>query len=156
MNKRYLVFVVMVLLLLSCGSAVSLPPEIAGLPLYSYWQGDEALQKVTRLHGKEIPLKKAVVGFYGENDRPEVQVWISLSHSSEEATVQTREMMEMIKSNDRSPFKDVRLDQEMKHDVWFFNGMGQEHAVFRNQATIYWISSAPHYFKQFLHFFLTK
>jgi len=56
------------------------PAEIAGLKLSHFSQGQEAIAKISRLHGKKIAIKNGYVAHY-ENDRAKAMLYISESEN---------------------------------------------------------------------------
>ncbi|MDL1970346.1 MAG: hypothetical protein LWW94_05115 [Candidatus Desulfofervidaceae bacterium] len=165
MIKKRLTFTLICLfffcLSIGCGrkpKATPLFPEtLPNLHLIKLIKGKEAKKEVNRLHGKEIPVKDAWVAYYRgaffEGNWNEATIWISEAFSLEEASKQTKIMMEKIIHNPRSPFYNVKVITTPQGKMYIFWGMGNEHAVFQKQTMVYWISATPEVFDGVLAYY---
>ena len=132
-----------VLSALTPARADTTPPfdtEVAGMALMKLISGPEALQAINKLHGTAIPMKKGFIAHYLGTQGKAV-VWVSEAPSVEAGTEQIDVMIEKMKGNERSPFRNYGQSLVDKTPVIRFHGMGQVHAVFQIDAWVYWISA---------------
>lgn len=118
-------------------AAPTLPSEVAGMSLTSGVTGAEALQEVSRLHGKDVPLVAAAIGRYtaGVN---RAEVWIARTTLPSGATAMAQKMADRI-TEGRSPFERPELLAGTE-GVWITRGMGQVHYFFARGAAVWWLS----------------
>ena len=114
--------------------------EIAGMTLMKLISGPEALRAINKLHGTAIPMKKGFIAHY-LGTQGKATLWVSEAPSVEAGTEQIDVMIDKMKGNERSPFRNYGQSVVNKTPVIRFHGMGQVHAVFQIDAWVYWISA---------------
>jgi len=132
-----------VLSALTPSRADTTPPfdtEIAGMTLMKLTSGPEALQAINKLHGTAIPMKKGFIAHY-LGTQGKATLWVSEAPSVEAGTEQIDVMIDKMKGNERSPFRNYGQSVVNKTPVIRFHGMGQVHVVFQIDAWVYWISA---------------
>lgn len=115
-------------------------PEVEGMTMTKMITGTEALQAINKLHGTAIPMKKGFIAHYLGTQGKAV-VWVSQAPSVEAGTEQIDVMIDKMKGNERSPFRNYGHSVVNQTPVIRFHGMGQVHGVFQNGAWVYWISA---------------
>ncbi len=140
--RTYKILFLACLLLLACRESKStLPfdPLIEDMTLVRLVNGDEATMAINRLHGMPIQMERGFIAHYaGVHDK--ATIWVSEAASEDLADEQIRIMIDKMKGNRRSPFSGYRMLQADGMEVIAFNGMGQVHYVFREEAWVYWVS----------------
>ena len=142
----------MAVLLLGCGGQKATGPvklETLFPAAIGAWQrvklitGPEALEKINRLHGKNITVEAGAIGTYQAAGKRPAMVWISRSKTVDLSREQTEVMAAKMASNPRSPFHDPETMNINKIKVYKFMGMGQVHYIFCRERLAYWISAPP-------------
>jgi hypothetical protein len=142
-TRTYGLRVVACLLLLACTRGESSPPfdpHIKDLDLVRLVTGDEARKSIDKLHGMPIDV---VQGFIAEYNGPygKATIWVSEATSEDLAKEQTEVMIEKMESSKRSPFSHFRARDAKGLRITAFDGLGQEHCVFRDKTWVYWVSA---------------
>jgi len=150
------------LLLFACGPQVEKQPDLGSLFPASIgeWQqiqlitGTKALEKINRLHGKNITVEAGAIGSYQTAGKRPAMVWISRSKTPALTQDQAEVMADKMVSNPRSPFHDPETLNINKIKIYKFLGMGQVHYIFCRERLAYWISSPPTDGEKLLLYFL--
>lgn len=117
-------------------------PEIPEMTLVKLVSGTPALEAINKLHGMPIPMKKGFIGHYlGTHGK--ATLWVSEAPSVKAGKEQIDVMIDKMKANERSPFRNYQRSAVNETIVVSFHGMGQLHTVFQVDAWVYWISAHP-------------
>ena len=121
-------------------SAPPFDPAVPGINLVKLVSGTEALQAINKLHGLAIPMKAGFIAHY-TGSHGKTTIWVSEAPTVAAGKQQIDVMIEKMKENPRSPFRNY--DSLAVNDVPIirFHGMGQVHTVFQLDAWVYWISA---------------
>jgi len=120
--------------------ASNLPKSLTDLPLTAATYGSEAVQEITRLHGKEFPLVSGAMGMYGSSDQ--ATLWVAGFADDPTAAQILRAMHEKIASVD-TPFTPTGEEQITGRTVYLLNGMGQKHIYFQSSSLVIWLAVNP-------------
>jgi hypothetical protein len=141
--KHCRVLLVIGLLLAGCRESPStqpFEPHIEGLTLVQWIAGDDAIMAINKLHGMPIDVVRGFVAHYeGTNDK--ATIWVSEASSQALAKEQVSLMIQKMKNNERTPFRNFRDVSIGGRKVIAFDGIGQTHYVFRDNQWVYWISA---------------
>ncbi len=130
------------------------PERLQGLKLLRLVKGKKAEEMVNRLHGKQIKVKNAWIGYYkGQNGS--AVIWISEAYSSSQAEKQTDVMMQKILKG-YGPFYNFKKKRINHTLVYIFSGLGKKHAVFCKQDLVFWITSDPSIIDKVVRFYIKK
>ena len=147
-------WLVVLVFLLACGSYTwSFPGKIEGYRLARLIKGREALEEINKLHGRKIQAVKGAIAVYVKKGRKAV-VWVSQAPSDRVAFRQVEVMME--KMEKASPFYRFTMDKVGCLLVYHFMGLGQEHYLFAQDSSVYWISAPVGEGMAFLRVFARK
>jgi len=124
------------------------PAEIAGLKLSHFSQGQEAIAKISRLHGKKIAIKNGYVAHY-ESDRAKAMLYISESENREQARKQIDLMRARIGKGTES-FGHFRESEVEGRKIYSVLGFGQIHYFYLDSSRIIWLAVDPAVAKPFL------
>ena len=130
------------------------PEAIDGLRRAQLIVGQEALDKIDKLHGKKIVVEEGAIGVYQAGPGPPVMVWISRAKTADIAMEQTEVMVRKMVAASGSPFHDPSQGKSRGVIVYRFLGMGQVHYVFCRGDLAYWISASPNHVEKVLSAFL--
>jgi hypothetical protein len=117
-----------------------LPDSLAGFKLQASSYGDQALDEVSRLHGKSFPLISGSVGWYGF--RNEVTLWTAGAVTGIVAAKMIDDMETKI-GQGNSPFiptRELVLDRRSINEL---SGMGQRHFFFQAGSLVIWLAADP-------------
>ncbi len=120
--------------------ATRLPKKIAGLSLNTAIYGPEAVEEITRLHGKAFPIASGALGMYGDSNQ--ISIWIAGFTSRSLATQIISAMEEKI-SLGNSPFTPIDQKQGEGHSIQYLEGMGQKHVYLQSGKLVLWLSADP-------------
>jgi len=164
-KKPFLKFLIIFLIVsMSCGRKPkpmgSLFPEtLPHLHLMKIIKGEKAKREVNKLHGTEIHLKNAWIahyrGSFSQGNWHDATIWVSEAYTKKEAASQTKNMMEKIMQNPKSPFHHFKIKNTNETELYTFSGMGQKHAVFQKNLLVFWISTTPEIFDRVLNYYLS-
>lgn len=121
----------------SAGLAESVPQEIAGLSLSQAIVGQEAIDSIHQLHGKDFPLTGGAVASYGTQ---KIILWVSSTRGAGDAEELT-ELMKTRIAEGRSPFVDqgsFRVDGSL---VYALEGLGQVHYYWQSGSLMLWLAA---------------
>lgn len=133
---------------------LKLPKSLAKLPLNTVTYGPDAVNEITRLHGKKFAIITGAMGMYGNDNQ--ATLWVA-----DFATVSTADqaidaMREKIASTD-SPFTPTDQKQVDGRTLYQLDGMGQKHIYFQSDSKVIWLAVnsviAEQSFQQILRFF---
>ncbi|RMF88078.1 MAG: hypothetical protein D6736_11470 [Nitrospinota bacterium] len=117
------------------------PPALGTLRLVHALQGEEALQVINRLHGKEVAGEESYIAHY-EKEGAVAMLYVSQASSAEQATRQVENMAERIKQGN-TPFYHLKVLQREGTPVYSALGQGQIHYFYRREATVIWLAVDP-------------
>ena len=133
---------------------LSLPHSLAELALTDQVGGQQALDEVTYLHGKEFELASGLRGSYGSGG--EAVIWVTGAGSEQAAGELVDRMTERIEEGN-SPFRLVDKTEYQGRAVYLLEGMGQAHAYFQSFDLVIWLAADTAYaetaLKQLLVFY---
>ena len=132
------------------------PETIEELRRVQLVTGIKALEKINKLHGKEIEVKEGVIGTYQAGNEPPAMVWISRSKTPGIARHQTEVMIDRMLSAPHSPFHHPTQREMQGINICQFQGMGQIHYIFCRHDLVYWISAAASQGDRLLQTFLPE
>lgn len=148
----------MALLLFFAGSAYGFevePPEFLGeLRLDHALRGEEALQAIDRLHGKEVAGKDSFVAHY-EKDGVAAMLYVSKASSAGKAVRQVERMTERIQQGN-TPFYHLKASDWEGTTVYSALGQGQIHYFFWKGIKVIWLAVDAAVAKQALYDLLNK
>ena len=142
-TSSYGIWILLSLLLAACDQSPSGPPfdpHIEGLKLVKLITGDEAIKAINQLHGRPINVLRGFIAQY-KCGHDKATIWVSEASSQELAERQIAVMIQKMKNIGTSPFSHYRTLDINGIKVIAFDGMGQIHYVFRDNAWAYWITA---------------
>lgn len=114
------------------------PSQLAQMKRIELISGEEALNSVSMLHGKDIPMKQAYVANYQDDGNRQMTIWYSETNNPQDAQVLFQSMDEkMPKTNAFKDYKTVSLDNR---DYKFVTGMGQDHYFWLIGNRVLWLA----------------
>ena len=141
MNVRALIAALPLFLAACSGPERLLPDALGGMNRVAAVVGDEAQDRVDKLHGKTVAPDEVAVGEYAGSDG-KATLYVSAYRSPLEAgEIETRMTMVMRKGG--SPFTGVRERQVNGRSVKTCTGFGQVHFLFSWGDNLYWLASDP-------------
>lgn len=120
------------------GSHDPLPAIFAGAPLTNEVTGEQAIQQIASLHGRDMPIVSAEIGQYA-NGR--LTVWMSIESDPAGAADMVARMGERI-AGGGSPFAPPKPFAAAP-GVWTTHGMGQTHFFFARGDVVWWLAADP-------------
>ena len=114
----------------------SVPQEIAGLPLTQPIAGQEAIENIQQLHGKEFPLVDGSVAIYGDRS---VILWVS-DAGSISAAADLTELMRIRIAEGHSPFQELGNFELDDFVIYELEGMGQVHYYWQSENLVLWLA----------------
>ena len=114
----------------------NIPQDVADLPLTQLIAGQEAIESIQQLHGKEIQLVDGVVAIYGDQ---RVILWVS-DAGSVSAAVELTELMEVRITEGRSPFEELGDFDLDGMTIYALKGMGQNHYYWQSGNLVLWLA----------------
>ncbi len=114
------------------------PRELAGYQLVQAVVGPEAIDEVNRLHGTDIEIIDAWIGFYEGGG----EVWVS--RASDEA--KARELLDDMATNIRdgdSPFRGLTRQEFQGVPVYAVTDARQVHFFYQTGAQVVWLAAPP-------------
>lgn len=143
--KRWLAVIAALLMIAACSAAdnvdEAMPDTLAGLERIRLITGQEAIDKVSKLHGKSLEIDSCAIGFYGDPNAPSM-VWISRAAEPQGSEEQALLMVERMKQGS-GPFKGPEILTADGVRIYQFEGLGQEHFIFTRGELAFWISAPP-------------
>ena len=115
----------------------SVPPEIAGFPLAQEISGQEAIDSIHELHGKDFVLVDGAVAAYGVQN---VILWVS-DAGSESAAADLTDLMKVRIAEGRSPFSDQGSFDVDGFLVYALDGLGQTHYYWQSGRLVLWLAA---------------
>ena len=116
----------------------------------------KALEKINKLHGKEIGVTEGDIGTYRTDNGSTAMVWISRSKTADLARNQIEVMIERMLSAPDSPFHHPAQRELQGINIYQFQGMGQIHYIFCWYDLVYWISAVARQGDAILQAFLPE
>jgi len=113
------------------------PEIVAGLPLVHVITGQEAIDSIHQLHGKEFPIESGAVAIYGNQN---AVLWVS-DAGSVSAAAGLIELMTGRIAEGNSPFAalgDLDFDG---NTVYALDGMGQAHYYWQAGKLVLWLAA---------------
>jgi hypothetical protein len=118
-------------------AALTLPVQLAGLPLSSQMTGPQAVADFSNLHGEQFPLTSGAVGFYCNN---RATIWVAGAPLSLMAARLVTAMRDKI-AEGNSPFTTSGEYQDNKRTIYALEGMGQKHFYFQSHNLVIWLAA---------------
>jgi hypothetical protein len=118
-------------------NAIPLPEQIAGAQLVASAKGTQAVDEITRMHGKDFKLADGARGSYGQNN--EITIWVSGSVSEDAAGQLVVEMRDKI-AEGKSPFTPIGEKPIGGRTVYELEGTGQVHYYFQSGDKVIWLA----------------
>lgn len=117
-----------------------LPKSLVGLPLTTATYGTDAVNEITRMHGKEFPLNSGSMGTYGKNS--EATLWVAGFPTETLAAEMVSAMGEKIAA-ENTPFTPTG-EQEMRgRTIYELDGMSQKHFYYQSGVFVIWLAADP-------------
>jgi len=120
-------------------AVVSLPKQLAGLPLTDRMTGTEAAENFINLHRQKIPITSGAIGFYGGN---QATIWVAGAPFNFMAAGMINSMRDKI-AEDNSPFTPTSKSKIGERTIYELEGMGQRHFYFQSKNLIIWLAADP-------------
>jgi hypothetical protein len=117
--------------------AENVPEIVANHPLVQVVTGQEAIDRIHQLHGKDFPMDGGVVAVYGNQN---AILWVSDAGSVPDAVDLTELMKDHIAAGN-SPFielGDFNLDGL---NIYALDGMGQAHYYWQSGKLVLWLAA---------------
>lgn len=117
------------------------PAEIAGLKLNHFSQGEGAIAKISKMHGKEIKIKNGYIAHY-ESDQAKAMLYISESDSEDQARQQIDLMRSKIGKGTKNfgHFRELEVEGRKIYSVL---GFGQIHYFYLDSNKVIWVAVDP-------------
>lgn len=119
---------------------LKLPKSLAKLSLATVTYGPEAVDEITRLHGKKFAIITGAMGMYGSDDQ--ATLWVADFASDSTASQAINAMQEKIATAD-SPFTPTGQKQIDGRPLYQLDGMGQKHFYFQSDSRVIWLAANP-------------
>ena len=116
----------------------AIPQAIAGLRLESAMTGQEAMEELRRLHGKDVQLAGGWIGHY-ENG---ATIWVGETDSAAQASQLVDAMTQRIRAGNPY-FKDLQSQQVGAIMVFSVVGQGQLHYYYQRGNKVVWVAAPP-------------
>lgn len=120
--------------------ASNLPKSLTDIYLTSASYGSDAVQEITRLHGKEFPIVSGAMGMYGSSNQ--ATLWVAGFSDAPTAAQILLAMHDKIASAD-TPFTPTGEEQITGRTVYLLDGMGQKHIYFQSKSLVIWLTVNP-------------
>lgn len=118
--------------------AISIPNQIGTYSLISKIDGKEALQQISKLHGKDIKIQNAYILQYHNESQESAVVWISESPNGSEAKKLFNRMDRLMdQSNMYSNHRLIEIDGS---PIEYVYGMDMDNYYYQKGSRIIWIS----------------
>ena len=112
------------------------PQSIVGLKLSQVITGQEAIDSIHQLHGKEFPLSSGAVATYGTQN---ATLWVSGTEGEREVANLT-ELMKTRIAEGHSPFIDQGSFKVDGILVYALEGLGQVHYYWQSGGLVLWLA----------------
>lgn len=114
------------------------PSQVAEMNRIEVIAGEQALNSVSMLHGKDIPMKQAYVATYQGQGNQQMTVWYSETNNSQDAQLLFQSMDDKMPNSEAfKDYKTVKLDNQ---DYKFVTGMGQDHYYWLIGNRVLWLA----------------
>lgn len=114
------------------------PGTLGDLKLLHASRGKEALQEISRLHGKALSAEGAYVAHY-EREGATAMVYLARASSTDEAGRQLEQMRARIQRGD-TPFSNLKTLKQGGMTLYSVLGQGQTHYFYRREADVLWLA----------------
>ncbi|MFH1906053.1 MAG: hypothetical protein ABIL11_01505 [Chloroflexota bacterium] len=118
-------------------ATLTLPDQLAGLPLSSQMNGPQAVADFSNLHGKQFPLTSGTVGIYGDH---QATLWVAGAPLNLMTARMVTAMRDKI-AEGNSPFTPSGEYQDNQRTIYVLKGMGQKHFYFQSQNLVIWLAA---------------
>jgi len=118
-------------------ATLTLPDQLAGLPLSSQMNGPQAVADFSNLHGKQFPLTSGAVGIYGDH---RATLWVAGAPLNLMTARMVTAMRDKI-AEGNSPFTPSGEYQDNQRTIYVLKGMGQKHFYFQSQNLVIWLAA---------------
>lgn len=123
----------------SASLTVDVPQQIAGVRMSDSKTGDDAIEDVAQMHGKEFPVLYGAIAIYGDR---KITLWVSGAPSADIALQMTNAMRDKI-AQGNSPFTPTEEIRDNNRTVYVLEGMGQVHYYFQSGDRVIWLAVDP-------------
>ena len=131
------------------------PPKTVGaLRLVHALRGNEALQAINRLHGKELAAAEGYVAHYERNSLV-AMLYVSRPASPTMAAAQVERMATGIRAG-KTPFSHLKSSDSYGTTVYSALGQGQIHYFYRRGADVIWIAADPPVAREVVEYLLQR
>ncbi len=117
--------------------AIRLPDVLAKRPLTSSHAGAAALDELTRLHGRHLPVNSARSAIYGSEGQ--IQLWVARAPSTPVAARLMAAMNAAI-AQGRSPFTPLGEIRQGERVIYELAGFGGLHYYFQSADLLVWLA----------------
>jgi len=118
-------------------ASLTLPEQLAGLPLSSQMTGPQAVTDFSNLHGEQFPLTSGAVGIYGDH---QATLWVAGAPLNLMAARMVTAMRDKI-AEGNSPFTPSGEYQDNQRTIYILEGMGQKHFYFQSHNLVIWLAA---------------
>ena len=115
----------------------NVPQMIADLSLTRLIVGQEAIESIHQLHGKDFPLVDGAVAVYGNQN---VILWVS-DAGSVSAAADLTELMKIRIAEGRSPFEELGSFELDDFVIYELEGIGQTHYYWQSGRLVLWLAA---------------
>ena len=116
--------------------AEKVPQTLAGLSLSQVITGQEAIESIHQLHGRDFPLKGGAVASYGAQN---ATLWVAGTGGESDAAALT-ELMKVRIAEGRSPFVAQDSFKVEGSLVYALEGLGQVHYYWQSDSLVLWLA----------------
>lgn len=117
-------------------SAGEVPRQITGLPLTQEIGGQDAIDSIHQLHGKDFTLAGGSVAVYGDQN---ATLWVS-DAGSESAAANLMDLMKARIATGNSPFADKGSFEVDSYLIYALGGMGQVNYYWQSGPLVLWLA----------------
>ncbi|MFA5873876.1 MAG: hypothetical protein WC832_07915 [Anaerolineales bacterium] len=118
-------------------ASLTLPEQLAGLPLSSQMNGPQAVTDFSNLHGEQFPLTSGAVGIYGDH---QATLWVAGAPLNLMAARMVTAMRDKI-AEGNSPFTPTNEYQDNQRTIYILEGMEQKHFYFQSHNLVIWLAA---------------
>jgi hypothetical protein len=102
--------------------------------------GEQAIEDVAQMHGKEFPVTYGAIAVYGNR---EITLWVSGAPSRDIALQMTNAMRRDKIAQGNSPFTPTKGLTDNDRTIYVLEGMGQTHYYFQSENRVIWLAVDP-------------
>jgi hypothetical protein len=148
----YILFVIMILVVLyftypkeenkDSESSSFFPHKLSGMTLEDEYSGERAKSEIKEMHLGDFDFISGHVGYYTDDFGRSARYWVSVFINEDEAKNITERMTSEI-SKGITPFsipEDVDINNSKVENVYFVEGMGQDHYYWYKNDKVLWVA----------------